>query len=70
MLLSSFASFNPALSIDFSQPAVIHINDINMPNAVNAPLFLIPIAIFILVAGVGYIYGYQAQNKLVNGIKK
>lgn len=69
-VLSSFASFNPALSIDFSQPAVIHINDINMPNAVNAPLFLIPIFIFVLVAGIGYIYGYQAQNKLINGIKK
>lgn len=69
-ILSSFASFNPALSIDFSQPAVLHINDITMPNAVNAPLFFIPIVIFILVAGIGYVYGYKEQNKLINGIKK
>lgn len=69
-VLSSFINFNPALSIDFSQPAILHINDITMPNAVNAPLFFIPIVIFILVAGIGYIYGYRAQNNLVKGIKK
>lgn len=69
-LLSCLVGFNPALSIDFSQPAILHINDITMPNAVSAPMFFIPIVIFILVAGIGYIYGYRAQNNMVNGIKK
>lgn len=69
-LLSSFVSFNPALNIDFAQPAITYLQNITTPNAVSAPMFFIPIAVFVLVAEVGYLYGNRERKIITDAVKK
>ncbi len=64
-LLATLVPFNPAFSIDFAQPAITVLKNITMPNAVFAPMFFIPITIFIVAVGLGYIYGNK-ERKAVN----
>lgn len=69
-LLSCLVSFNPALSVDIAQPAITFIKNITTPNAVSGPLFLLPIAAFVLASGIGYLLGHKEQNKIQNALKK
>ena len=69
-LLSCLVSFNPALSVDIAQPAISFIKNIATPNAVSGPLFLLPIATFILASGIGYLFGHNEQNKIQDALKK
>ena len=64
-LLAVLTPFNPAFSIDFAQPAITVLKNITTPNAVYAPMYFIPIVIFIVAVGVGYIYGHK-ERKAVN----
>jgi len=68
--LSSLVSFNPALSVDIAQPAIVVLNNISMPNAVSAPLFFIPIAMFILASGLGYLAGNKEQLVIKKALKQ
>ncbi len=69
-LLSTFVTFNPALNIDFAQPTITMLENITTPNAVYAPLFFIPIFIFIIVTGVGYIFGNKERKNIMEAVKK
>lgn len=69
-LLATFVSFNPALSIDFAQPAIAFIRNITTPNAVSAPMFFVPIAAFVAVAGIGYIYGSRERRHIADALKR
>lgn len=69
-LLATFVSYNPALSIDFAQPAITDIRNITTPNAVSAPMFFIPIAAFVIVAGIGYIYGSRERRIIIDSLKR
>ncbi len=69
-MLSSLVTFNPALSIDIAQPAITVLKNITTPNAVSAPLFLIPAAAFIIAAGAGYIMGHKDRQLINEAIKK
>ncbi len=69
-LLSVFTSFNPALSIDFAQPAITVLKNIGTPNAVFAPLYFIPIILFVLAAGFGYILGHKERKSLIDSVNK
>ena len=69
-LLSVFVSYNPALGVDFAQPAIAYLNNITTPNAVSAPLFFVPVFLFVAVCGVAYIVGHKQQASLVDFIKQ
>lgn len=69
-LLSAFVSFNPALNIDFAQPAITYLQNITTPNAVAAPMFFIPIILFVLVSGIGYLYGNRERRLISDALKK
>ncbi len=69
-VLSIFTSFNPAFSIDFAQPAITVLKNITTPNAVFAPLYFIPVVLFILAAGFGYLYGHKERSSLVDSLNK
>lgn len=69
-LLATFVSYNPAFSIDFAQPAITYIRNITTPNAVSAPMFLIPIAVFVIVAGIGYIFGSRERKIIIDSLKR
>ena len=68
--LSVFVSFNPALNIDFAQPAIAFLQNITTPNAVSAPLFLVPICAVILTSGIAYLAGRARQNSLKEALLK
>lgn len=68
-LLAYFVPFNPSFSIDFAQPSIVYLKNITMPNAVSAPMFLLPIALFILVAVLGYTFGSREQKRIIKQIK-
>lgn len=69
-LLSVFVSYNPALSVDFAQPAITYLNNISTPNAVSAPLFFVPVVLFILVCGIAYLVGHKQQTSLFDLLKQ
>ncbi len=69
-ILSLFVSFNPSFTVDFAQPAITLLDNITTPNAVSAPLFFIPIILFITVAGLGYIYGHKERYSLLDVVRK
>ncbi len=69
-MLSSLVTFNPALSIDIAQPAITVLKNITTPNAVSAPLFFVPIAAFVIAAGVGYIMGHKDRTLITDAIKR
>ncbi len=69
-ILSLMVSYNPAFTIDFAQPAIAVLNNISTPNAVSAPLFFIPIVIFIIVSGAGYIFGHKERISLTSVVNK
>ena len=69
-LLSVFVSYNPALGVDFAQPAITYLNNISTPNAVSAPLFFIPVLLFVAVCGAAYIVGHKQQKSLLEFIKQ
>lgn len=69
-LLSVFVSYNPALGVDFAQPAIAYLNNITTPNAVSAPLFFVPVILFVAVCGVAYIVGHKQQASLIDFIKQ
>lgn len=68
--LSAFASFNPAFSIDFAQPAITVLKNISTPNAVFVPMFFIPILLFILAVSFGYFYGHKERKTLKDAVNK
>ncbi|MBP5662207.1 MAG: hypothetical protein J6X30_03515 [Clostridia bacterium] len=68
--LSVFVSFNPALSIDFAQPAIAFLQNITTPNAVSAPLFFVPICAVILTSGIAYLAGHASQHSLKEALLK
>ena len=69
-MLSAFVPFNPAFSVDFAQPAITVLKNITTPNAVFAPMYLIPIFLFIFVVGFGYVLGHKERAKLAEVVKK
>lgn len=69
-LLSLFVPSNPAFTIDFAQPAISSLDNVAVPNAVSAPLFFIPIIVFIVVAGIGYCIGHKERKRLADVVKK
>ncbi len=68
-MLSSFVPYNPVLGVDFAQPAIAFLDGIKMPNAISAPMFLIPIAVFVIVSGIAYIFGCKEQYKIKESIR-
>ena len=69
-LLSVFVSYNPALGVDFAQPAIAYLNNITTPNAVSAPLFFVPVVLFFAVCGIAYLFGHRQQTSLLDFIKQ
>ena len=69
-VLSLMVPYNPAFTIDFAQPAIAVLNNISTPNAVGAPLFFIPVIVFVIIAGVGYIFGHKERVSLLSAVNK
>lgn len=69
-ILSLFVPYNPAFTVDFAQPAITILDNITTPNAVAAPMFFIPIIIFIIVSGMGYIFGHKERSSLIAVVNK
>lgn len=69
-LLSLFVPSNPAFTIDFAQPAISSLDNIAVPNAVSAPLFFIPILVFVVVAGIGYMMGHKERVRMADVVKR
>lgn len=69
-ILSLFVPYNSAFTIDFAQPAITILDNISTPNAVAAPMFFIPIIIFIIVSGIGYIFGHNERKSLADVVNK
>lgn len=68
--LSAVVPFNPAFSIDFAQPAITILKNIATPNAVLAPMFFIPVVLFVLAVSFGYFYGHKERNLLKETVIK
>ncbi len=69
-VLSLMVPYNPAFTVDFAQPAITVLNNITTPNAVAAPMFFIPIILFIIVSGCGYIFGHNERKSLIDVVNK
>lgn len=69
-VLSAFMPFNPALSIDFAQPAITILKNITTPNAVYGPLFFIPVVMFIVAVSFGYYLGHKERKSLKEVVNK
>lgn len=69
-ILSLLVPYNPAFTVDFAQPSIAILNNISTPNAVSALLFFVPIILFIVIAGVGYIFGHKERLSLTEVVKK